>query len=173
MGVEVEVQPEEQEVHPQEQEVQEVQPEGTLAGVEEVHEVQGVEEVQLQGVEEVQVQGVKEVQVQGVEERDGKAVSTEEESKDDPVLEGTEASRSDESAVKLEEAKSPKADSNEVKEVKEEVKEQVKEEVKVKPLKIHMKANGDDSELDELSQEGECPRLTSVQFANGFGFFVN
>merc|ERR1712129_111912 len=165
MGVEVEVQPEEQEVHPQEQEVQEVQPEYTLAGVEEVHEVQGVEEVQLQGVEEVQVQGV--------EERDCKAVSTEEESKDDPVLEGTEASRSDESAVKLEEAKSPKADSNEVKEVKEEVKEQVKEEVKVKPLKIHMKANGDDSELDELSQEGECPRLTSVQFANGFGFFVN
>merc|ERR1712129_547786 len=155
MGVEVEVQPEEQEVHPQEQEVQEVQPEYTLAGVEEVHEVQGVEEVQLQGVEEVQVQGV--------EERDCKAVSTEEESKDDPVLEGTEASRSDESAVKLEEAKSPKADSNEVKEVKE--------EVKVKPLKIHMKANGDDSELDELSQEGECPRLTSVQFANGFGFF--
>ena len=52
----------------------------------------------------------------------------------------------------------------------EEVREKVREEVKEAPLRIHMKANGDDSELEY----GFCPpRPTTVTFAGGFGFFVN
>ena len=43
---------------------------------------------------------------------------------------------------------------------------------KGEPLRIHMKANGDDSELDsDLSQEGSAPKV--IKFTGGFGFFVN
>jgi len=43
---------------------------------------------------------------------------------------------------------------------------------KIEPLRIHMKANGDDSELDsDLSQDGSAPKV--INFSGGFGFFVN
>jgi len=43
---------------------------------------------------------------------------------------------------------------------------------KSEPLRIHMKANGDDSELDsDLSQDGSAPKV--ISFTGGFGFFVN
>ena len=43
---------------------------------------------------------------------------------------------------------------------------------KCEPLRIHMKANGDDSELDsDLSQDGSAPKV--INFSGGFGFFVN
>jgi len=43
---------------------------------------------------------------------------------------------------------------------------------KSEPLRIHMKANGDDSELDsDLSQDGSAPKV--IKFTGGFGFFVN
>ena len=43
---------------------------------------------------------------------------------------------------------------------------------KSEPLRIHMKANGDDSELDsDLSQDGSAPKV--INFTGGFGFFVN
>ena len=42
---------------------------------------------------------------------------------------------------------------------------------KSEPLRIHMKANGGDSELDsDLSQDGSA--LKVINFSGGFGFFV-